>query len=209
MRHPAKFSEALLDEIAKHLGTGWRVLDPFAGTGRIHKLYPSVETYGVEIEPEWATLHPRTIVGDALALPFNDESFDCIATSPTYGNRMADSHNARDGSRRMTYTHVLGRRLHENNSGALQWGEKYQSFHREAWAEAIRVLKPGGGFILNVSDHIRAGKRQYVTRWHLSTLFELGLELVSHHRIETPRMKNGQNAHLRIPYETVTVLEKP
>jgi hypothetical protein len=47
-----------------------------AGTGVIHEL-PN-ETIGVEIEPEWASMHPDTIVGDATRLPFPAESFDAV-----------------------------------------------------------------------------------------------------------------------------------
>ena len=190
------------------------MLDPFAGTGRIHQLYGArsvdeaeVETFGVEIEPEWANMHPRTVVGDATALPFVDDSFDCIVTSPCYGNRMADHHEAKDDSRRVTYRHTLGRPLHPNNAGQLQWGDKYRAFHLAAWAEAARVLKPGGTFILNCSDHIRAGKVQRVTTWHIFALIGLGFELIDGARIKTPRMGFGANAKARVGYESVVVLQ--
>jgi hypothetical protein len=88
---------------------------------------PTVE---VELEPEWASQHPRTMVGDARALPLPDATFDMVVTSPTYGNRMTDHHNAKDGSRRITYTHNLGRTLTPGNSGAMQWGEDYRQLHR-------------------------------------------------------------------------------
>lgn len=99
--HPAKFSPAVLDALeeivadeALRLGRLVRVLDPFAGVGRIHLL--SGQTVGVELEPDWAIADPRTLVGDALHLPFPDEAFDVVATSPCYGNRLADQHDARD-----------------------------------------------------------------------------------------------------------------
>ena len=106
-RHPAKFTDTLLPAIAKllrpHVRPGYRVLDPFAGVGKIFLLnqwYPGMQIEGIEIEPEWAAQHPRTTLGNALALPWADSHFDAIVTSPTYGNRMADSHTARDSSRR-------------------------------------------------------------------------------------------------------------
>jgi tRNA G10 N-methylase Trm11 len=83
-------------------------------------------------------------------LPFADASIDAIVTSPTYGNRLADHHRASDPLLRRSYTHDLGRPLHSENSGAMQWGDAYRAFHRRAWAEAVRVLKPGGRFVLNV-----------------------------------------------------------
>ena len=84
-----------------------------------------------------------TIVGNALALPMEwTNCFDMVITSPTYGNRMADHHNARDGSKRLTYTHQLGRPLSETNSGRMHWGQDYKDFHVRAWSEVDRVLKP-------------------------------------------------------------------
>ena len=112
---------------------------------------------GVELEPEWVAMHSRTIVGDALDLPFHDDTFDVVATSPCYGNRLADHHNAQDGGRRHSYTHDLGRILHSHNAGTLHWGDAYRIFHVAAWAEAVRVLVPSGLFVLNISDHLRKG----------------------------------------------------
>lgn len=211
MRHPAKFSQLLWPALTDALQGSERVLDPFAGTGVIHKLAESVgaDSVGVEIEPEWATMHPKTIVGDALTLPFEDESFDAICTSPTYANRMADHHEAKDTSFRNTYRHTLGRPLHEHNSGQLQWGEAYRNFHAQAWAEAVRVLKPGGKFILNISDHVRKGKVIPVSEWHKDVLvFYFGLTLLDDTFVETPRARFGANAHIRVSGEHVYTLQK-
>ena len=205
VKHPAKFTNVLLHEIGRHVKPGWRVLDPFAGTGRVH-LLTDVETVGVEIEPEWAALHPDTIVADALALPFDDNSFDAIVTSPCYGNRMADHHDAKDGSRRHTYRHALSRPLHDNNSGQMQWGRKYREFHFKAWREASRVCSDR--MIVNVSDHIRGGERMCVTAWHTAAIMGCGWELVDEVFVETPRMRAGANAHLRIGYESILVFDR-
>lgn len=109
--HPARFNpnvlraavEVLRAERDRHSGRRLRVLDPFAGTGRVHwlgdVLCPDAvaETVGVEIEPEGHNMDARTIVGDATALPDTwAETFDAVVTSPCYGNRMADKHNAKD-----------------------------------------------------------------------------------------------------------------
>ncbi len=141
-KHPAKFSPEILAIIDECLEDAKTVLDPFAGIGRIHDL-KNRQTTGVEIEAEWANQHPDTLVANALDLPFPDQHFDAIATSPTYGNRMADHHNAKDGSRRTTYRHLLGHELHEDNSGRMQWGEQYRVFHAAAWKEADRFSRAG------------------------------------------------------------------
>jgi tRNA G10 N-methylase Trm11 len=207
------------------------VLDPFAGVGGIHTLaHSGLTTVGVELEPEWATAHPRTLRGDSRSLPFPDGAFDAIATSPAYGNRMADHHEAQERCRpcegtgavggegcsacggegrreyrRITYRHTLGRALTDGNSGAMQWGEAYRTLHREVWQESVRVLKPGGLFVFNISDHVRGGKVMPVTAWHTSALADLGVIWKYRLPVETPRMRYGQNSALRVSHEDVYV----
>lgn len=229
-KHPAKFSQQLMPALAGSLVGCKTVLDPFAGTGRIHELNGmqvdtaenslrgrsaayvitlELETYGVELEPEWAEMHQRTVQGDALHLPFTDASFDAICTSPTYGNRMADHHEARDDSTRNTYRHQLGRPLTAGNSGSLQWGDEYRAFHEKAWKEALRVLRPGGRFVLNIKDHIRGGEVMPVTQWHCDTLQRLGLLLAVKKEIKTPGNRLGANGDKRVDHEWVIVFFKP
>jgi tRNA G10 N-methylase Trm11 len=205
--HPAPFSKRLYQTIASEITRSRIVLDPFAGIGRIHEIgeIAGVPTVGVEIEPEWARAHPRTICANSLNLPFADAIFDCIATSPVYGNRMSDHYRPKDSSHRRTYRTDLGRDLHPNNSGRLQWGEKYRDFHRQAWKESVRVLEPSGRFILNVSDHYRIGALQPVTAWHIEALEALGLRLTYHHKVRTQRYKEGSNRRLRADHESVLV----
>ena len=204
MKHPAKYTDVLLPIFENMIPEGSIVLDPFAGTGKIHLL--PFETIGLEIEPEWASMHPKTICGDATKMPFLDDSFDVICTSPTYGNRMADSHYAKDGSKRNTYTHTIGRKLHENNSGQMQWGEKYKELHIKAYTECRRVLKENGLFILNIKNHIRKGEEVDVHQWHIDTLHALGFSLIE--TIKVPVFGNGfgANSEKRIPFEFVSKL---
>lgn len=108
--HPAPFHPAVLDIAVTELtpllvrpGQRLRVLDPFAGIGGIHELQQRLrcETTGVELLPHWAEAHERTIVGDATRLLVGwTSSFDAVVTSPCYGNRMADHHNAADVCKR-------------------------------------------------------------------------------------------------------------
>jgi hypothetical protein len=208
--HPAKYSGALLPRMAQMLQGRKRILDPFGGEGGIFQLEPALPgaTFdAIELEPEWAAKHPRTTLGNALHLPWPDNTFDAICTSPTYGNRMADTLLDCDKYQRVTYTAKLGRKLHPDNSGQLQWGAQYRAFHEQAWTEARRVLQPGGAFVLNIKDHIRNGKVQCVTDWHIGCLESLGFRLREHTKIDVPSMKYGQNGDARVPYESVILFE--
>lgn len=211
--HPARFSDSQLLQAQRWLteyAAGPRVLDPFAGTGRVHELSPQWETHGIEIEPEWANLHPRTQIGDALALEWTDGYFDAIVTSPTFGNRLADHHRAYDPQSRRSYAHDLGRDLHSNNSGAMQWGPAYRQFHQRAWSEAVRVLNPNHGvFILHIKNHIRKSQQQPVTEWHAQTLQDLGMIL--HLAVQLPggQLRQGANGSLRCPDQMLLFTASP
>jgi tRNA G10 N-methylase Trm11 len=205
VKHPARFSSALLPVLAEAVEGFGLVLDPFAGTGRIHDL-PNM-TVGVEIEPDWARMHPDTIVGDATQLPFRAASFNAVVTSPTYGNRFADHHTARDGSSRRSYTHDLGRKLAANNSGAMHWGDAYRALHVAAWREVHRVLVADGRFVLNIKDHLRNHKRQRVTAWHVATLLDVGFDIVSCQPVAVSGMRYGANRE-RVGHELVIAFDK-
>jgi hypothetical protein len=209
--HPATYSRAVLNVIASYLKPGDEVLDPFAGVGTIHELRErcGVETYAIELEPEWAALHDATICGDALDLDemIYADSIDVIATSPAYGNRMADHHEARDGSHRNTYKHMLGRDLTDGSSAAMQWGPEYRKFHALVWAQCVDALRPEVGlFILNIKDHVRGGEVQHVASWHVDQLCRvLGLRLIAHHIIPGAGLPSGENDDLRVVGEEIYV----
>ena len=209
IKHPAKYSDVFLTVFDRYLpDDNHKILDPFAGTGKLKEIRPNCTL--LEIEPEWAD-SCGAIVGDATAMPFNDACFDAICTSPTYGNRMADSFQDKQVEKRYkrnTYTHVLGRKLSDNNSGAMQWGDKYRQLHSKAWQECFRVLIKDGIFLLNISDHIRAGQVIAVTDWHITTLIEIGFIKREHIKVETRRQRFGQNGSLRVGYESIVVFYK-
>lgn len=213
-KHPAAYSNVLIPVFARCLRGAASVLDPMGGSGKL----ALIKNHGYsgrvvcnDLEPEWANGHAvdEWHFDDAAAMPWAaDASFEAICTSPSYGNRMADHHNARDASRRITYRHRLGRDLHQENTGAMQWGAAYRHKHTAIYRECLRVLKPGGLMVVNVSDHIRAGRRVYVSKWHLDTLRGLGLTLRACHAIKTPRNRFGANGQARCKVEYVFVLER-
>ena len=195
--HPAAFGPEVLRAVEAALDSStYSVLDPFAGTGGIHALGgPYRHTWGVEIEREWAAMHRDTLCADSRHLPESwTGKFDAIATSPAYGNRMADSYDGRDGTRRHTYRTSLGRPLTEGNGAGLQWGQAYRDLHCAVYRECWRVLRPGG---------------QFVTAWHVVALREIGFVYLGRERVSCLGIRHGANRDLRIDFEVVARLRKP
>jgi DNA modification methylase len=219
IRHPARFSQPVLQLVERHrlLPDIGIVLDPMAGVGGVHTLATiGRKTIGIEIEPEWAAAHADTMVGNCLRLPFGRASFDAVFTSPCYGNRLSDHHRASDPSVRRSYTHDLQyatgdpeRRLHADNSGTLRATKgEYWAFHARAWAEVHRVLRPGGRFVLNVSDHIARGEVVPVVERHADLVLLTGFTLIKEFRTTTRRMRYGANNQARVPTESVLVFDR-
>lgn len=215
IKHPATYSEHFIEIFAKYLHDKKNVYDPFGGTGKISLIKEhgfQGKIYCSEIEPEWTNVYKSVdtwfIVDSAKTEFISDEFFEAICTSPTYGNRMADHFESKDSSKRITYRHGLGRNLTDGNTGKMQWGQKYQDKHIEIYVELYRVLQKNGLFILNISDHIRAGKIVPVSEWHKKTLETIGFKLQETLNIETKRMGFGENSKLRVSSEQIFIFTK-
>jgi len=215
IKHPATYTDSFIPLFAELLQNYSIVYDPFGGTGKlalIKKHGYQGKIFCSELESEWTKQYDgvdKWLIGDSAKTDFiKDDYFDAICTSPTYGNRMADHHNAKDVSKRITYRHRLGRALSDENTGKMQWGDHYKEKHLEIYKELNRVLKVNGIFILNISNHIRAGIVVEVATWHKEVLERLGFILQQELSIPTPRMGFGANGHLRAPDEKIFVFKK-
>lgn len=229
--HNAKFSQTILDTMNEVLleeigrfgeGEDVYILDPMAGVGGVTSIannYPQVHVTMVEIEREWADVAATKVInGKVVHADFlkwanyeGEGGYDIIITSPTYGNRMADSHTPgeADKSVRNTYRHVLERPLTDGSSAGMQWGDEYREFHTRAWAAVYALLSPTGIFVLNVKDHIRKGQKQPVCAWHKSLCTALGFTLVCYYEIPVKGNRQGQNGEVRVDNEMVYVFRKP
>lgn len=229
--HCAKYSDAFLPILANILKGCKRVLDFNAGVCKIVR----IRDYGfagqiicIEIEAPWAEggrdEECLTLVCNAEHMPLLDGYCDGAAVSVTYGNRLSDHHNAKDGSRRHGYKFGLGRDLTTGNTGEMSFTGKrkaslrYCTSYKRQYMELYRVLAAGKLLVLNISDHIRKqrirkGKtrkqmRVHTTLWHRLCLQSLGFELVEEIKIETPRLRYGANAKARVPYESILVFKR-
>lgn len=215
IKHPAKFTDCLLPLMTTYLTDKHKVLDPFAGTGKIGVIkdygFKGI-IYANEIEKEW--LEPNEYNCDILTfedaefLNFPNNYFDAICTSPTYGNRMADHHKAKDNSIRNTYTHCLGRPLNESNTGKMQWGKEYKAKHEAIYKHLVNLLENNGIFILNIKNHIRKGEEMDVKSFHENILVNLGLDKIEELFIPTTGNRYGANSNLRTNGEYVMIFKK-
>ena len=241
--HPAPFSKGIIEEVAHYLyavdnstlNKKIRVLDPYAGTGRVLDMIPidvKASVTMVEIEPEWASmcelrakqlregLEARVICGDSAEVLRTDKrTYTHIITSPDYGNRFTDKYNPTPGRVCRSYGQSLKRELSEGSSAQFKFRNdfpehsRYREVHRAVMGAAIARLVPGGQLILNVSDfyatlRATAGpERQLVTLWWMNMLYTRGMTLERAIPIRTRRFKQGENRH-RVAFESVLVFIK-
>lgn len=210
MRHPAKYSDSVLDvmrDIIEESGV-INILDPFAGSGGCYELETdAVAVIGLELEPEG---HPWNVVTDCIEwmrVSPKQHGVQAIFTSPCYGNRFADK-DMRE-SCAGTYMKWLGREASPGSACHLQWGPEYKGFHRRFIEVAFDFLPSGGLFVLNMSNHIRNGVEQNVVDWWATTMRDVGFNRVKLHQVETPRQRRGANHAARVECEWVIEFVKP
>lgn len=213
--HPAKYSDGLLYYIYEEIKNSKKLLDPFAGTGKIGKLkrfgYEG-KIYANDIEKDW--ISPNVYgcdyisIQDAEYLEYPKNYFDAIATSPTYGNRMADHFKAKDNSRRITYTHYLGKDLQVGNTGKMQFGKDYKEKHERIYNHLYELLNFNGKIVVNISNFIKNGEEIDVVGWHIQALKNCGFNYIKTIWVKTPRMRFGANSMKRVEKEAICVFEK-
>ena len=226
--HPAKFNDHIINAARKHLiGALWDgtarprlILDPMAGVGRVHELkdraHPPTDDWSViggELELPWARQGSGVMVQhDATNMPFARGTFDAVFMSPDYGNRMADSHVARDDSKRHTYTHYArnaGWELRPETTCKTKWGKKYKAAHVEIMREVERVLKWDGVLVLNVKNFIKGGEVVNVVGWYAGVLRGvLRMDVYDVVDVHGPGLRHGANHDARVDGEVLICARK-
>jgi hypothetical protein len=135
--------------------------------------------------------------------------YDCIVTSPPYGNRMADNFKAsKPDSMRRSYVGDLGRNVSTGSCCCSHFGKGYEeqiSSILDAVIDNITFTR----FVLNVSNFIRQFKEVEVVEWYKSYFKQKGFKVLFEEKVVTRRQKGvGANTHLRVPAEHIIVFEK-
>jgi hypothetical protein len=109
---------------------------------------------------------------DATALPYDDDSLDCVVLDPPYMEglfRTKAFHMAGGGSHAAFRDNYSDGR--PTNGDGPKWHDAVIDLYQRAGAEAHRVLKVGGVFIVKCQDQVSAN-RQRLTHVELINHFE-------------------------------------
>lgn len=211
--HPAKYSNVLLPHLAEYAYGD--ILDPMGGTGKaglLKKYNSNINTVTInELESEWSEQAyendvDMVITGDAREL---SGVYDCIVTSPPYGNRMADNFKAsKPDSMRKSYAGDLGRTPSKGSVCCKHFGRGYEEDMIEIFDSLISNVV-FERFILNVSNFIRNFKEVDVVGFYKSYFLSKNIfNLVSDKKVKTKRQRGvGSNTKLRVEHEIILVFD--
>lgn len=213
--HPAKFTSNQIEQIASAIAEEFgddkaiKILDPYAGVGKVYELQEYGHfVQGIEIELEWARQHPNTVCDDShrwMSLVYRN-SFHAVVTSYVFPNRMTDHHNAKDGSKRHSYKHYLGRDPSKGSSATLGWGKKWRQFHREGFRLMSRVVKKNGLIIIDSKNCYKKGELVMVNEWTIRTLAKMGFPLLQVRPVFTRGLTHGKNYEDRTDRHLIIVV---
>jgi hypothetical protein len=227
--HKAQYSKAIVDEIRDILLERYpefwqrpKLWDPYAGPGlKLVEIAGDEFDYGgTEIEPSFIQ-NPRIAHGTATDPGMYPNGSFVICTSPVYPNGVADHATMNDTSTRNNYRAWVGqiegadRELADENMG--RWGYRGtkrggKSLRRQVfWDIAERSVKNWDRaelVIVNVSDFISGSVVEpYVADW-VQLMMRYRWQIVESRRVATPRLGQGENHDVRVPFEMILVFER-
>lgn len=96
---------------------------------------------------------------DARALPYGDRSLDAVVFDPPWlPASSGETYESTDGSRHFEDRY----RNNAREDGGLTYTDAILSLYSEAAVEALRVLKPGGVYIVKAQDQVHANKQWFL-----------------------------------------------
>jgi tRNA G10 N-methylase Trm11 len=154
---------------------------------------------------------------DCRALPYDDESFDCIVLDPPYMEgfyRTSNSQKAGSGTHssfREAYSNGDEKNADTRNSGTKKWHAAVTDMYFRAGIEAYRVLRQKGILIVKCQDEVSAGK-QWLTHVEIINEYEASgyytkdlFVLMRNNRPGVSRLKNQVHARKNHSYFLVFV----
>lgn len=124
-------------------------------------------------------------------------------------------------SLRRSYYHDLVRltgdvdyRLTDGSSaGSYAWQAAYWTRQAAYWAEALRVLRPGGLMVLDAKDGVRTVKGQRrvvpVVAGHRKILESLGFDIEADVPLACDGLRFGENRELRVDGHAILIARRP
>lgn len=210
--------------LALHVAPGSRVADVTFGKGVFWKLVGDdayeVHASDIELKPAVVGARPSFSYADGIdcrALPYEDESFDCLVLDPPYMEglfRRKTDHMAGSGTHaafRAAYSNGRATRSDGEQGKRPRWHDAVVDLYAHAGREAARVLRRGGALIVKCQDEVSANK-QRLTHVEIITGYEsLGLYckdlfvLVRPNRPGVSRLKRQVHARKNHSYFLVFV----
>lgn len=132
-------------------------------------------------------------------------------TCPTCAPHRCKACGGNGLTRRHTYRHSLGRELHPNNAGRMQFqpgGGAYVDLHVAFYAEATRVVRRRGLLLVDVKDFYRDHKLVRVSDWHAKTIKDAGFVLEALQDVEVRGTRHGHNHDSRSQFERLIIARK-
>lgn len=112
---------------------------------------------------------------DCRALPYEDAALDCVVLDPPYMEgfyRKAEDHLAGSGTHAaFRHNYSNGRAINHHDQDVPKWHDAVVDLYLKAGAEAYRVLRQDGIFIVKCQDEVSANK-QRLTHVELITGYE-------------------------------------
>lgn len=175
-KHPAKMNVELARRLVEeYTSPGQRILDPMAGCGTVPVVASEMNRQGVGVELEAQYITQHTCRGDTFALPFRNEQFDAIITSPPYGEAIgragdrdiqktiAAKHRYEQQRFGKTMTNHAVYGSHPKNVGSMPLQSKKRPSFIDSMGtilkEWYRVLAPRGTLIIVIKDQRKGRKR--------------------------------------------------